>query len=90
VLPHSLGVVLSIAVLIAMFGVATRKSLKALKWLRVILWAGVIKILVVQLWLLAQGQIELASYIPHHVHQRVGCDPGSHLLDAPRSRELSG
>ena len=63
VLPHSLGIVLSIAVLIVMFGVATRKSLKALNWLRVILWAGVIKILVVQLWLLAQGQIELASYI---------------------------
>uniref|UniRef100_UPI0037D99866 hypothetical protein n=1 Tax=Vulcanococcus sp. TaxID=2856995 RepID=UPI0037D99866 len=52
-----------IAVLIAMFGVATRKSLNALNWLRVILWVGVIKILVVELWLLAQGQIELASYI---------------------------
>ena len=63
VLPHSLGIVLSIAVLIAMFGVATRKSLNALNWLRVILWVGVIKILVVELWLLAQGQIELASYI---------------------------
>ena len=63
VLPHSLGMVLSIAVLIAMFGVATRKSLNALNWLRLILWAGVIKILVVQLWLLAQGQIEVASYI---------------------------
>ena len=63
VLPHSLGIVLSIAVLIAMFGVATRKSLNALNWLRLILWAGVIKILVVQLWLLAQGQIEVASYI---------------------------
>jgi len=63
VLPHSLGIVLSIAVLIAMFGVATRKSLNALNWLWLILWAGVIKILVVQLWLLAQGQIEVASYI---------------------------
>jgi hypothetical protein len=63
VLPHSLGIVLSIAVLIAMFGVATRKSVNALNWLRVILWVGVIKILVVELWLLAQGQIELASYI---------------------------
>ena len=63
VLPHSLGIVLSIAVLIAMFGVATRKSLNALNWLRLILWAGVIKILVVQLWLLAQGQTELQSYI---------------------------
>ena len=63
VLPHSLGIVLSIFVLIAMFGVATRKSLNALNWLRVILWVGVIKILVVELWLLAQAQIELASYI---------------------------
>ena len=63
VLPHWLGIVLSIAVLIAMFGVATRTSLNALNWLRAILWVGVIKILVVQLWLLGQGQIELASYI---------------------------
>jgi len=63
VLSHSLGIVLSIAVLIAMFGVATRKSLNALNWLQVILWVGVIKILMVELWLLAQGQLELASYI---------------------------
>ena len=63
VLPHWLGIVLSIAVLIAMFGVATRTSLNALNWLRAILWVGVIKILVVQLWLLAQGQTELESYI---------------------------
>ena len=63
VLPHWLGIVLSIAVLIAMFGVATRTSLNALNWLRAILWVGVIKILVVQLWLLAQGQTELQSYI---------------------------
>ncbi len=46
-----------------MFGVATRKSLNALNRLRVILWVGVVKILVVELWLLAQGQIESASYI---------------------------
>ena len=63
VLPHWLGIVLSIAVLIAMFGVATRTSLNALNWLRAILWVGVIKILVVQLWLLAQGETELESYI---------------------------
>jgi hypothetical protein len=63
VLPHWLGIVLSIAVLIAMFGVVTRTSLNALNWLRAILWVGVIKILVVQLWLLAQGQTELESYI---------------------------
>ena len=46
-----------------MFGVATRKSFNALNRLRVILWVGVVKILVVELWLLAQGKIELASYI---------------------------
>ncbi len=63
VLPHWLGIVLSIAVLIAMFGVATRMSLNALNWLRAILWIGVIKILVLQLCLLAQGQTELESYI---------------------------
>jgi len=37
--------------------------LNALNWLRAILWIGVIKILVVQLCLLAQGQTELESYI---------------------------
>ena len=63
VFPHWLGIVLSIAVLIAMFGVATRTSLNALNWLRAILWIGVIKILVLQLCLLAQGQTELESYI---------------------------
>lgn len=63
ILPHSLGIVLSVAVLVAMFAVAKRKSLRALNWLRVILWVGVIKILLVQLWLLAQGHTELADYI---------------------------
>lgn len=56
------GIVVSLAILLAMFGVASRKSLKALSWLRVILWIGVAKILIVQLWLLAQGDIGLASY----------------------------
>ena len=63
VLPHLLGIAISIAVLAAMFGVATRKSLRALSWLRVILWVGVIKIFVVQLWLLAKGDTALFSYV---------------------------
>ena len=63
VLPHLIGIVLAIAVVIAMFAVATRKSLRALAWLRVILWVGVVKLLIVQLWLLIQGQTELAQYI---------------------------
>ena len=63
VLPHLIGIVLAIAVMIAMFAVATRKSLRALTWLRVILWVGVVKLLIVQLWLLIQGQTELAQYI---------------------------
>ncbi|MBM5801318.1 MAG: hypothetical protein FJ077_10915 [Cyanobacteria bacterium K_DeepCast_35m_m2_023] len=54
VLPHLLGIAISVAVLVAMFGVATRKSLIALTWLRLILWIGVVKILIVQVWLLAQ------------------------------------
>lgn len=62
VLQRLAGIVISLAVLLAMFGVAIRKSLKALVWLRVILWIGVFKILVVQLWLLAQGEIGLAAY----------------------------
>jgi len=61
--PHLLGIVLSAVVLVAMYGVATRKSLRALAWLRLILWIGVVKILVVQWWLLAQGDTQLASYI---------------------------
>ena len=62
-LPHLLGIVLSVLVLVAMFGVARRKSLLALDWLRVILWIGVVKILVVQLWLLGKGEMALAAYI---------------------------
>ena len=46
--PHLLGIVLATAVLFAMFGVATQKSVSALTWLRIILWTGVIKVLVVQ------------------------------------------
>ena len=86
VLPHSLGIVLSIAVLIAMFGVATRKSLNALNWLRVILWVGVIKILVVELWLLAQGQIELASYIHAMFINELVAIPLAIYWTRPRSR----
>lgn len=63
VLPHLMGIAISVAVLLAMFVVASKKSLGALSSLRVILWIGVIKILIVQLWLLAQGEIELISYI---------------------------
>ena len=63
VLPHLMGIAISMAVLVAMFGVATRKSLRALSWLRVILWIAVVKIFVIQLWLLAKGNIELASYV---------------------------
>ena len=63
VFPHLSGIVLSVAVLVAMFAVASRKSPRALIWLRIILWIGVVKILIVQLWLLAQGQTELDSYI---------------------------
>jgi hypothetical protein len=63
VLPHWRGIAISVAVVVAMFGVATRKSLRALSWLRVILWVAVVKILVVQLWLLAKGETELLSYI---------------------------
>ena len=63
VLPHLMGIAISVAVLVAMFVVAGKKSLRALSWLRVILWIGVVKILIVQLWLLAQGEIELLSCI---------------------------
>jgi hypothetical protein len=63
VLPHWRGIAISVAVVVAMFGVAIKKSLRALSWLRVILWVAVVKILVVQLWLLAKGETELLSYI---------------------------
>jgi hypothetical protein len=55
--PHLLGLVLSLAVVVAMFGVASRHSLKALVWLRAMLWIGVINLLVIQLLLLAQSQV---------------------------------
>jgi len=60
-LQHVSGIVLSIGVIVAMFCVATRKSLKALSWLRLILWLSVIKVLMVEFWLVAQGQIEWAT-----------------------------
>lgn len=63
-LPHLLGLVLSLAVVVAMFGVASRHSLKALAWLRAMLWIGVINILIIQLLLLAQGQAGLGSTMP--------------------------
>jgi hypothetical protein len=63
VLPHLMGIAISVAVLIAMFGVAARKSLKSLSCLRVILWIAVVKILVLQLWLLTKGQTQLFSSI---------------------------
>ena len=62
ILPHLLGIVLSVALLAAMFGVASRKSLRALTWLGVILWITVVKIFVIQLWLLVHGEIELITY----------------------------
>ena len=63
VLPHLMGILIPVVVLAAIFGVATRKSLRSLSWLRVILWIAVVKIFVVQLWLLSQGTIELPAYI---------------------------
>lgn len=63
VFPHLLGIMLSLGVLVAMFSVSVKKSLKALLWLRLILWVGVVKILIVQVWLLTQGDIQLSSYI---------------------------
>jgi len=62
VLHRLVGIVVSLASLLAMFAVANGKSLKALDWLRVVLWIGVFKILIVQLWLLGQGEIGLSSY----------------------------
>ncbi len=62
VLHRLMGIVVSLAIVLAMFAVASRKSLQALAWLRVVLWMGVFNILIVQLWLLAQGEIGLASY----------------------------
>ena len=62
VLHRLVGIVVSLATLLAMFAVANGKSLKALDWLRVVLWIWVFKILIVQLWLLGQGEIGLSSY----------------------------
>ena len=61
VLHRLVGIVVSLATLLAIFAVANGKSLKALDWLRVVLWIGVFKILIVQLWLLGQGEIGLPS-----------------------------
>lgn len=55
-LPHLLALVLSLAIVVAMFGVASRHSLKALAWLMAMLWIGVINLLLIQLLLLVQSQ----------------------------------
>lgn len=62
VLHRLLGIVVSLAIVLSVFGVANRKSLQALSWLRVFLWIGVVKILVIQLWLLAQAETGMMSY----------------------------
>ena len=54
-LPHLFALVLSLAVVVAMFGVASRHSLKALAWLRVMLWISMTNLLLIQLLLLAQS-----------------------------------
>ena len=40
VLSTGVGLVITVATVAAMFGVATQKSLRALTWLRVLLWAA--------------------------------------------------
>ena len=51
-LAHLIGIATSVVLVVAMFGVATRKSSTALLWLRLILWIAVAKIAAVQLWLM--------------------------------------
>ena len=63
VFPHLLGLALSVGVLIAMFTVASQRSLNALFWLRFILWSGVVKALLEQFWLLSHGQAQLAASV---------------------------
>lgn len=60
---HLVGIVISIATLLLMFAVSTRKSVKALSWLRLILWIGVFRILIVQVWLLAHGETQWATTV---------------------------
>ena len=62
-LQHLGGIVVSLVILAAMVGVASRRSLKALGWLRLILWISVAKLFVVQLWLSEQGITASSSAI---------------------------
>lgn len=63
VLHRLTGISVSLAIVLAVFAVASRQSLKALAWLRVLLWIGVFKILMVHVWLLAQGDIGVPAYV---------------------------
>ena len=57
------GLVIAVATAIAMFGVAKQKSLPALAWLRVFLWAAVFRGALSVLMLFGTSDIAIAGFV---------------------------
>jgi hypothetical protein len=54
-----IGLLLAVAAVIAIFGVARRKSPLALAWLRILLWVGVAKGPIAGLWLMGRADADM-------------------------------
>jgi len=63
VLSTGAGLLIAIASAVAMFGVAKRKSLPALAWLRVLLWAGVVRGAFSVLTLFGTSDASIAAFV---------------------------
>jgi hypothetical protein len=63
VLSTAFGLLIAVATVAAMFGVATQKSLLALTWLRVLLWAAVARGLLSVLTLFGTNDVAIAAFV---------------------------
>ena len=61
--PIVIGLLLAVASVIAIFGVASRKSPLALTWLRILLWVGVAKEPITGLWLMGRADADMGGFL---------------------------
>lgn len=57
-----IGLILAAGSVVAIFGVLRKKSLPALRWLRLLLWLGVAKEPLTGLWLLGRSDADMGGY----------------------------
>ena len=57
-----IGLILAAGSVVALFGVLSKKSLPALRWLRLLLWLGVAKEPLTGLWLLGRSDADMGGY----------------------------